>query len=70
MSGQTINPRVAAYVAEVANAVSGLLARDCGFGEFYIAGIKFGYEGEDTGIEIIPDEFGGLSIKVDGNPSA
>lgn len=71
MSGeaQHINPWVAAYVAEVAAALDGLLARDCGYGEFYILSVQFGYDGEEAGISLTPDEFGGITVRVTGNPA-
>lgn len=70
MSGQTVNPKVAGYAADVAQALEGLLERECGFGAFYISSVKFGFDGEDSGVEITPDEFGGVSIKITGSPSA
>ena len=66
---QQINPKVAAYVAEVAAALEGLLARDCGYGEFYVLGVQFGYDGEESGVSLIPDEFGGVAIRITGNPA-
>jgi hypothetical protein len=69
MSGQQIDPKVARYLADIADALEGLASRDCGYGEFYISGVKIAYEGDESGVELFPDEFGGLAIRVSGNPA-
>jgi hypothetical protein len=64
---ESVNPRVAAYAADIAEALKPLVARDCGFGEYYISRVTLAFEGEGVGVSLVPDEFGGLAIKIEGS---
>lgn len=58
----SIERQVARYLADVADAVAAVKTGHTTYGEFYASEIRFGFEGEDTGYRVIPNEHGDYDI--------
>ena len=58
----TINAQVARYMADVAKALADVDAVSTDHGEYYVSEVRVGFDGDDTGYRIIPNEFGGFDL--------
>ncbi|QSR25542.1 hypothetical protein CFH99_07890 [Nocardioides aromaticivorans] len=58
----TLNAEVAGYMAAVAKALVAVSEFKSDHGTYYVSEVKFGYDGDDTGYRVIPNEFGGFDL--------
>lgn len=69
MSAQQIHPKVAAFAARIAEWLNENGETETGHGTYYVAHVSLGFDGETSGVSVIPDEFGGYAVRIEGNPS-
>jgi hypothetical protein len=58
----SIERQVARYMADVADAIQNVKTGETTYGEFYVSSVSIGFDGEDTGYRIIPNEHGDYDI--------
>ena len=67
----SIERQAARYAVDVADAIEAVKSGSTDYGSFYVSEVRIGFDGEDTGIRVIPNEHGGYDIaEVDPNPDA
>ena len=64
-----IERQAARFLADVADVVSKIDTGKTSYGEFYISEVRIGFEGDDTGLRVVPNEYGDYDItEVDPEP--
>lgn len=63
----SIERQAARYLADVADAVAAIKSGKTTYGEFYVTEVRIGFEGEDAGYRIVPNEHGDYDV-AEGDP--
>lgn len=63
-----IEHQAARFMCDVAEALEKIGSGKTSYGEFYASQVVIGFDGEDTSLRVIPNEHGGYSLAVDGDP--
>jgi ABC-type molybdate transport system substrate-binding protein len=50
-------------MTDVADAIAAVKSGETSYGTFYVSEVRFGFEGEDTGYRVIPNEHGDYDIE-------
>lgn len=64
MSDETLNHEVAKWLAGLAKIVEEYGDGETGHGAYYVSAVTVGYDGDDTGYRVLPNEFGGYDIAL------
>lgn len=59
-----VSRQVARYMADVADAIAAVKTGTSSWGEYYVSEVRIGFDGEDTGYRIIPNEHGDYDIQA------
>lgn len=59
-----VSRQVARYMADVADAIAEIKTGKSSWGEYYVSEVRIGFDGEDTGYRIIPNEHGDYDIQA------
>lgn len=53
------------YVCDVADALSAVASGELGYGNAYVSEVRFGFDGEDTRVTLIPnDTANGYDVRI------
>ena len=58
----TINAEIGGYMSAVAEAIKLVADAKTDHGTYYVSEVRIGFDGDDTGYRIIPNEFGGFDL--------
>lgn len=58
-----IERQAAGFMSDVATAINSVQSGKTTYGEFYVSEVRIGFDGEDTGYRIIPNEHGDYDIE-------
>ena len=62
---RTIERQAGRFMVDVADAVAAVKSGSTSYGEFYVSEVRIGFEGDDTGYRVIPNEHGDYDIVAD-----
>ena len=60
----TINPKVATWMAQIAEALVEIRECDPGWGTFYVSNVEISFDGEESGYRVVPDDHGTYELAV------
>lgn len=58
----TINAQVGGFMAAVAEALQAVGDFKSDHGTYYVSEVRIGFDGDDTGCRVVPNEFGGFDL--------
>jgi hypothetical protein len=58
----SVERQAARFLVDVADAISKITSGKTDYGEFYVSEVRIGYDGDDTGYRVIPNEHGDYDI--------
>jgi len=59
---ESIERQAARYLVEVADAIAAVGDGKTEYGTFYVSEVRIGYDGDDTGLRVIPNEHGDYDV--------
>lgn len=65
----SIERQAARFMADVADAIAAVKSGQTTYGEFYVSEVRFGFDGDDTGYRIVPNEHGDYDVAETGETS-